>query len=136
MLSRRARRRIPLWSKTTEEGTSGSCTQLLVLAPVTLVRRSCKPHPPRVVFKMADVKEIAKQIADAYEEGVKLPSLESAVLTRGWDSSGRRVISKWTQKDLKRNKKLPFLKEHFISVEPSGDVKLGQEHCLSREQNV
>lgn len=100
-----------------------------------------KPHldrtcTPRADVKMAAAKETAKQIADAYEEGVKVPSLEYAVLARGWDSGTRRVISKWTQKDLKRNKKLSFLKEHFISVEPSGDVKLSQEHCLSREQNV
>ena len=90
----------------------------------------------RAVPKMADIKEVAKTIADAYEEGAKLPSLESAVVTRGRNSHGRKVISKWTQKDLKRNRKLSFQKEQFVSVTLKGDVELGQEQFLSRQQNV
>ena len=86
--------------------------------------------------KMAEAKEVVKMIADAYEEGTKLPSLESAVVTQGWNSHGMKVVSRWTQKDLKRSKKLSYQKEQFFSVKPNGAVELDQGHFLSRQQNV
>ena len=85
---------------------------------------------------MAGVKEVAKRIVDAYEEGAKMPALESAAATRGWDAHGMKVISKWTQKDLKRNKKVSFQKEQFVSINSNGVVELGQGKFLSRQQNV
>ena len=109
-------------------------------APTIILYSNIRVHvlvsPTCLVLKMAGVKEVAKRIADAYEEGAKMPALESAAATRGWDAHGMKVISKWTQKDLKRNKKVSFQKEQFVSINSNGVMELGQGKFLSRQQNV
>lgn len=71
---------------------------------------------------MADVKQFTQKAVEVFRECAQVPTLTSALVVKVGDSK-YEVLTKWSQRDLERGKKVSFSRSFF--VERKGKVIKG-----------